>query len=416
MKNCPNCGLENDDNELFCTECGQKLEEAIEETPEVIEETPIEETTEVAEEIPAENTAEVIENNETVEIAEEIAEEIVEETAEIVVPAKEPVKTSVKVTIAAIVVALVAAVALYMFVPLGFLSKLGMPNSFGYINSVKNRQITDTVSGESAKLGKAFDAFFTDDCTWSVQKTENGVDVTCETICTFDGSKDAAATYTVTYDFVNNITAETFAAGEAVLDADQTASVLGKIARYLINPDYTSKDLSSSKYNNAEYYYPSGMTVQMFASLYMQTTLADFLEKSGLPADMEGTTDMGIAQNMMTLDGYAAMNNVTLEEVLTVNELDASTPGTTTLNEIINNYTVAEYFGVTEENIGEFREQFGFGEEVTLETKFGDIKNKVVKATYEMYEKEQEEAMATAEPEEAPEETVTEAPTAVPAE
>lgn len=382
MKNCPICGLENEDNELFCTGCGQKFEEVIDETTEVSEE--ISDKTEMI--------------SDEAEVISDEAEEIADEVAEIMVPAKEPVKTSVKVTIAAIVAVLVAAIALYMFVPLGFLAKLGMPNSYGYINSVKARNISETEDSKKVKLGKAFDAFFTDGCSWSVEKTENGVDVICETKCTFDTAPNTTATYTVSYDFANRITAETFAAGEATLNAEQTASVLSKIARYSINPDYTSQDLSSSRYNNAEFYYPSGMTVEMFAMLYMQTTLEDFLATSGLPSDMEGTTDMGIAQNMMTLDGYAAMNNVPLEEVLTVNELDASTPGSTTLNEVINNYTVAQYFGVTDENLGEFREQFGFGEEVTLETKFGDIKDKVVKATFDMAKKQEEESSATPAP------------------
>jgi len=428
MKKCNLCGFENEETAEICASCGAKLDEEVTEAAAeeatVVEEaeaneTTVEEAIEVEEEAgdtQAENADEqMLEVAEGEEIIAEATEEVVAEAV------KKPMSPAAKKSLGAVIIVLAAAIAFYLFGSLGLMSRIGIVNTGRYIKLVQNRQIQENENAPSVKLGSAFDKFFVNEnnepvSKWSVSKTDGGIEVKCETVCNFEGQENTVATYKVVYDYSNNIVNETFAAADATLDRAQTESVLKKTARYSdpAKTEYTTKELSSSKYNNMNYYFPQGMDLEMVASMMYQISLDEFLKKFYLPEDMEGSTDTAVAEYYFTLQSLAALSETTVEEIRKQLELDESVPETKLYTEITDEFPLTKY-NITDENIAELREQFGFGEEVTPDTLYKDVKDRIVKFQYDQMEKQQKASEQPAEEqpaEEAPAENAenTEAP------
>lgn len=413
MKKCEQCGFENEDTENFCTECGKPLD-----NDENIE-APSEEDVITVDNTEEDTAAEVCENesepSENTESESELPESsgytgfentgeaetgYIEKAAE----PKKPMSPAAKKGICAAAVIIAAAALFYFFGSLGFMSRIGIVNSQRYINKVCNRMISETDDSPSVKLGTAFDTFFAEENNkpkWSVSKTDGGVEVKCETDCNFDGQEKTYAVYKVVYDYSNNITSEAFSAADKTLDGEETASVLKKIARYSdpAKSKFTSKLLSSSKYNNAVYYYPTGMTAENMAQMY-NLSLGDFLEKSKLPADMEGSTDLTVVQLNITLGGIASMSGITFDELKTQMELDDTANENMLLADYIYNKPLSES-GVTAETFDKIKENYGFDDSVTLDTLYRDVMDYVTKKQFDMDEeaKNNDNSESTAEPE-----------------
>ena len=412
MKKCNVCGFENEESAEICDSCGANLNEEVTEVEEVaaeetVEETAAEETVdatveeadEAAEEVTADEQAQ-----EQAEYAEAVeGEEVNAEEAPVVEEVKKPMSPAAKKSLLAVIIVLVAAIGFYLFGSLGLMSRIGIVNTGRYIKLVQNRQIQENENAPTVKLGKAFDKFFVNEnnepvSKWSVSKTDGGIEVKCETVCTFEGQENTVATYKVVYDYSNNIASEVFAAADATLNQEQTESVLKKVARYSdpAKTEYTTKELTSSKYNNMNYYFPQGISLEMIASMMYQMSLDEFLAKYYLPEDMEGSTDAAVAEYYFTLQSMAALSETTVEEVRKQLELDESVPETKLYTEIKDEFPLTKY-NINEENIARLREEFGFGEEVTPDTLYKDVKDRIVKFQYDQLEKQQQASEAPAE-------------------
>lgn len=153
--------------------------------------------------------------------------------------------------------------------------------------------------------------------------------------------------------------------------------------------------MPKNKYNKMGYVDISGKTVQDLAD-QMGVDLAAFLAQYELPADMPADTTesaayynipVKIMAQMFGMD-YATMNETLhFPETITENSTWGEAEGEVTL----------QYY-VGEENLASFKEQYGFGDEVTLETKWKDVRFTVDSAQKEA-RIEQEKAMAEAEKE-----------------
>ena len=100
---------------------------------------------------------------------------------------------------------------------------------------------------------------------------------------------------------------------DKTLDEDQTLSVLQKTARYSdpAKKDFTTKELSSSKYNNREYYYPYGVTLSNIAG----GNIESFIQTYGMPEDVEGNTDVAVLNGLIKGDIYAKLMGITFDEL-----------------------------------------------------------------------------------------------------
>lgn len=444
MKTCNECEYDNEDSVEFCVKCGARLkQDDNEETTEAVIETENTEENEITAEQEIETAEPVIEleyaaeaeKDEEAGAAEEGADEeedtaerpsadiASEETVQVDIdevyaatdtetavteekPPRKPMSKGAKRGITAAVIIVAAVVLFYCFGSLGVLAKIGIVNTGRYISVVKNRDIKETEEAPSVKLGKAFDAFFENDTSainWFAEKTAEGVVVKAETVCTFDGKENTVATYSATLNFDGSIASEAFLAADKTLDAEQTLSVLQKTARYSdpAKKEFTTKDLSSSKYNNREYYYPSGVTLELLAG----TDTAAFIEQYGMPDDVEGTTDISVLEGLILGEKYAAMVGMTFDELKAELGLDDTVTPDMRWGEIQGEILLKNY-GLSEENIAEFKESYGFGDDVTLDTKFKDIKNRMIKFQYDEVERQKAEQEAANNSTEAPEDAV----------
>lgn len=460
MKICGQCEFENEDDVKSCTQCGAELDdiseteaevsEAIEEAVNVsVTEDPAEALDDAAEDAGFEEAETEFVDNENPE--EEIDGEEYDDDATAVMGSddeqefspipveKKPVPKGVKIGLIAAIIVIAAAVLFYFFGSLSILAKVGIINSSRYIGIVQDKMIQETEDSPAVRLGDAFDAFFASEevadeaeateaeatepglmerlknligissdnsaVNWFTQKTADGVVVKAETVCTFDSQENTVTTYNVKMNFDGTIASEEFAASDKVLDSEQTLSAIQKIARYSdpAKTEYTTKELSSSKYNNREFYLPSGATVEMF----MNTPYAAMLE--GIPEDVEGSTDISIAQGLIPCDKYAQSMGMSFDELkegmMTQYGIEI-TPEMTWGQ--VGDEVALRHYGITEETFPEIKEMYGFGDDVTLDTKFKDVKNIIVKVDLAESKRMQAEREAAAQEAEAEQETAAE--------
>ena len=127
-----------------------------------------------------------------------------------------------------------------------------------------------------------------------------------------------------------------------------------------------------NKYNRMGYVDVSGRTIAQIAD-ESGYELADFLAQYDLPADMPGSTFESAAYYNIPCSKIAEMYGMdfaTLKEML---KLGDDITEDTTWGVAEGETTVGSYVG--EDNLDEFKKQYGFGDEVTAETKMKEIRN-----------------------------------------
>lgn len=146
-----------------------------------------------------------------------------------------------------------------------------------------------------------------------------------------------------------------------------------------------------NKYNKLGYVDISGKTVQDIADA-QGITLAEFLEAYSLPSDMPGDTTEANAYYSIPTGVVAEMNGLDFETLKSMLKLPEGTTYETPWGEAEGGILLADYIGGADK-VDAFKQQYGFGDEVTAETPWRELRNTV--DTIEL-EKRQAEAEAAA--------------------
>ena len=175
--------------------------------------------------------------------------------------------------------------------------------------------------------------------------------------------------------------------------------VLAVVAAFVIN------SLGGNKYNKLGYANPEGRTIADVAE-QMGVSVEEFLKTYSLPEDMPADTEEMAAYYSMPVKVFAQMYGVdfaAFKEAYGIPEettpavadgimgkikalfggnkvapIDENTPWGVVLDEL----TLANYVG--EENLEAFKEYYGLGEEVTVETRYKEIRKAVEEKTMEL--------------------------------
>lgn len=144
-----------------------------------------------------------------------------------------------------------------------------------------------------------------------------------------------------------------------------------------------------------------GITIGELADEYGME-YEDFLAEFGLPADMPKSTFQNAAQYAIPLGTYAERYGVSVDEFKELMGLtdDDSVTEETTIGDAFDKVTVGNRVG--EEQFDQFKEEYGLGDEVTKDTLWGEIRNKVDQKIKEM--NDADKAGVTDAPEETEEE------------
>lgn len=127
-----------------------------------------------------------------------------------------------------------------------------------------------------------------------------------------------------------------------------------------------------NKYNRMGYIDVSGKTIAEIAD-ESGYELADFLAEFELPADMPGNTSESAAYYNIPVRKIAQMYGMDFAQMKEMFVFDESITEDTTWGVAEGEITVANYVG--EENLDQFKQQYEFGDEVTGETKWKEIRN-----------------------------------------
>lgn len=131
---------------------------------------------------------------------------------------------------------------------------------------------------------------------------------------------------------------------------------------------------TANKYNRG-FINVSGMTIK---DMLNGSDKAEFLKEYGMPEDMPENTYIEAVQYRMPLSKMAEMYGMDVEQLKTELDLDASVTGETPIGEIEDNMTLEDRVGA--EQFEQFKTYYGLGDDVTLQTKWKDVKQTVNKA------------------------------------
>lgn len=131
---------------------------------------------------------------------------------------------------------------------------------------------------------------------------------------------------------------------------------------------------TANKYNRG-FINVSGMTIK---DVLNGSDKAEFLKEYGMPEDMPENTYIEAVQYRMPLSKMAEMYGMDVEQLKTELDLDASVTGETPIGEIEDNMTLEDRVGA--EQFEQFKTHYGLGDDVTLQTKWKDVKQTVNKA------------------------------------
>ncbi len=126
-----------------------------------------------------------------------------------------------------------------------------------------------------------------------------------------------------------------------------------------------------NKYNRMGYVDVSGRTIAQIAD-ESGYELADFLAQYDLPADMPGSTFESAAYYNIPCKKIAEMYGMDFANLKEMLKLGDDITEDTTWGVAEGETTVGSYVG--EDNLDEFKKQYGFGDEVTAETKMKEIR------------------------------------------
>lgn len=155
-----------------------------------------------------------------------------------------------------------------------------------------------------------------------------------------------------------------------------------------------TSNMEFNKYNKMGYANLSGMTIGDLVES-QGADLAEFLEQYGLPADMPADTYLEAADALIPLQKIAELSGMDdFDEFKQAAGLPEDVTGETTFGEFQGNMTLREYVG--EDNFDSFKAQYSLGDEITLDSKWKDVRVQVETVTMEQ-KKEQEKADKEAE-------------------
>ena len=140
-----------------------------------------------------------------------------------------------------------------------------------------------------------------------------------------------------------------------------------------------------NKYNHMGYVNITGRTIADIAA-ESGMELSELLEQYGLPADMPGNTQESAAYYSMPVKTIAQMYGMSFEDIKELlgmgEDITEDTPWGVAEGEV----TLEKYIGA--DNLDSFREEYGFGDEVTLETKWKEVRNTVDNKSKQNYEEQ----------------------------
>lgn len=138
--------------------------------------------------------------------------------------------------------------------------------------------------------------------------------------------------------------------------------------------------LSYNPYNNMHFENISGKTIADIAKKE-GIGLKDFLEKWGLPKDMKPNTNEAVAFYMMPTKKFAQMQKTDFESLKLMLQFDDSITEDTPWGEAEGSVRLGVYIGI--ENLETFKSDYGFGDEVTGDTLWKDVKPVVDRKEFE---------------------------------
>lgn len=163
-----------------------------------------------------------------------------------------------------------------------------------------------------------------------------------------------------------------------------------------------------NKYNHMGYVNITGRTIADIAK-ENDMELSELLEQYGLPADMPGNTQESAAYYNMPVKMVAQMYGMGFEDLKALLGIEEGITEDTPWGEAEGEVTLEKYIGA--DSLDSFKEEYGFGDEITGETKWKEVRNTVDNASKKKYEEQKAEEAAEEPEEEVPaEEPVEEEP------
>lgn len=238
--------------------------------------------------------------------------------------------------------------------------------------NLENEELNETADAVEENVEEAVEA--TEE---TVEETVEAVEETAE-----EATEDVAEAAEETADAVEGAAeeaAEAFgdiAEGTPEVKKSKTGLIVGAIVAVVvviivILAVLFGKNLFN-KYNRMGYIDVSGKTIAEIAD-ESGYELADFLAEFELPADMPGNTSESAAYYNIPVRKIAEMYGMDFAQMKEMFGFDESITEDTTWGVAEGEITVANYVG--EENIDQFKQQYEFGDEVTGETKWKEIRN-----------------------------------------
>ena len=131
-----------------------------------------------------------------------------------------------------------------------------------------------------------------------------------------------------------------------------------------------------NKYNEASYINISNGTLGDVAGVFSMS-VDEFKKKFGLPEDMAEDTNETAAYYSLTLENYAKMIREDIDTVIEhmSSSGDIKLDKSTLLLDAENNQLITNYFSPM--TIDEFKKEYGFGDEVNEDTRYGDIRTQL---------------------------------------
>lgn len=157
----------------------------------------------------------------------------------------------------------------------------------------------------------------------------------------------------------------TIIAGIAVIVA---ALILGAVYVPALNP------------YNWKYVDTTGQNIKELADM-QGFTLSELKARFDFPFYMPATTSQNAAENSIKLKWILDQNDIDVEKYKELTGTTGDFDENTTMGEIYAMQPLSIVIGATDETIADFREMYGFGEEVTPDTLFGEVRTAIDKKT-----------------------------------
>ena len=137
-----------------------------------------------------------------------------------------------------------------------------------------------------------------------------------------------------------------------------------------------------NKYNHMGYLDVSGQTLEDLAA-NARMTVDEFKEEYGLPKDMKRDTLADVASDYRPLGKMAELSGLSLDEAKAQLGLsdNASITADTTWGVALGEVKLSQYVG--DDNLAEFKEYYGLGDDVTGDTTWKEVRNTVNQKDYE---------------------------------